>query len=146
MKPRFEEISYETTILLEKANQLNSRLDLLEKGKCDCADGDCKCKDCPSCGSKMSKGGCMKMGCGGKMAKAQPGYQPEKITDVNPHFVAESGGQTKSGYFTTNGRTIETEDAKPKRKKADSKVNMEKLSSRQNPHSDTGVVREEQFD
>tara|TARA_R100000329_G_scaffold135172_2_gene115429 strand:+ start:466 stop:1008 length:543 start_codon:yes stop_codon:yes gene_type:complete len=180
MKPRFEEMSYETTILLEKANQLNSRLDLLEKAsmaekdkycmknfgkkysecsekqKAQCdkvhgkADKDNKMKgedkDCPSCGSKMSKGGCMKMGCGGKMAKAQPGYQPEKITDVNPHFVAESGGQTKSGYFTTNGKTIETEDAKPKRKKADSKVNMEKLSSRQNPHSDTGVVREEQFD
>jgi hypothetical protein len=80
------------------------------------------------------------------MAKAQPGYAPEKITDINPHFVAESGGQTKSGYFTTNGKTIEAEDAKPKRKKADSKVNMERLSSRQNPHSDTGVVREEKFD
>jgi len=80
------------------------------------------------------------------MAKAQPGFPPEKITDVNPHFVAESGGQTKSGYFTTNGKTIETEDGKPKRKKHDSKVNMDKLSSRQNPHSDTGVVREENFD
>ena len=138
MKPRFEEISYETTILLEKANQINSRIDTIMK----------EAEDCPKCkGGKMNKAGqCMKMGCGGKMAKAQPGYQPEKITDVNPHFVAESGGQTKSGYFTTNGKTIETEDAKPKRKKADSKVNMEKLSSRQNPHSDTGVVREEQFD
>jgi len=80
------------------------------------------------------------------MAKAQPGFPPEKITDVNPHFVAESGGQTKSGYFTTNGKTIEAEDGKPKRKKHDSKVNMDKLSSRQNPHSDTGVVREENFD
>ena len=88
----------------------------------------------------------MKADCGGKMAKAQPGFAPEKITDVNPHFVAESGGQTKSGYFTTNGKTIQTEDGKPKRKKHDSKVNMERLSSRQNPHSDTGVVREENFD
>ena len=138
MKPRFEEISYETTILLEKANQINSRIDTIMK----------EAEDCPKCkGGKMNKAGqCMKMGCGGKMEKAQPGYQPEKITDVNPHFVAESGGQTNSGYFTTNGKTIETEDAKPKKKKLESKTNMEKLSSRQNPHSDTGVVREEQFD
>lgn len=139
MKPRFEEMSYETTILLEKANQINSRIDTIMKEADDCP----KCKN-----GKMNKAGqCMKMGCtGGKMEKAQPGYQPEKITDVNPHFVAESGGQTKSGYFTTNGKTIETEDAKPKKKKLESKINMEKLSSRQNPHSDTGVVREEQFD
>ena len=102
---------------------------------------------CPSCGCDIvDKGGCMKMGCGGKMAKAQPGFAPEKITDINPHFVAESGGQTKSGYFTTNGRTIITEDGKPKRKKLDSKIDMARLSSRQNPHSDTGVVREEKFD
>lgn len=197
MKPRFEEMSYETTVMLEKAKAMNDRLDRIEKemtlplsagtprtskrgkmesmrtpregmretgemplpgtgddtgmatkaeGCSDCGGKKCTCKDCPSCGSKMSKGGCMKMGCGGKMAKAQPGFAPEKITDINPHFVAESGGQTKSGYFTTNGKTIETEDAKPKRKKADSKVNMERLSSRQNPHSDTGVVREEKFD
>ncbi len=192
MKPRYEEMSYETTVLFEKAHQLSSRLNLLEKAsmaekdkycmknfgkkysecsekqkaQCDKAHGkvekgkdcpDCKNNDCPtckmekaekcpSCGGKMEKGACMKMGCGGKMAKAQPGFKPEKITDVNPHFVAESGGQTKSGYFTTNGRTIETEDAKPKKKKLESKFNMERLSSRQNPHSDTGVVREEQFD
>ena len=57
-----------------------------------------------------------KMGCGGKMEKAEPGYKAEKITDVNPAFMAESGGQTKSGYFTTNGKTIETEDAKKTKK------------------------------
>ncbi len=193
MKPRYEEMSYETTVMLEKAKQMNDRLNRIEKemtlplsagtprtskrGKmqrmrtpregmretgemplpgtgddagmaqkadCGCGKKPCECKDCPKCGSKMEKGSCMKMGCD-KMAKAQPGFPAEKITDVNPHFVAESGGQTKSGYFTTNGKTIETEDAKPKRKKHDSKVNMERLSSRQNPHSDTGVVREESF-
>ena len=216
MKPRYEEMSYETTVMLEKAKQMNDRLNRIEKemtlplsagtprtskrGKMQsmrtpregmretgemplpgtgddadfaqkgelemvehggkkvphfAADGkgdkDEKKKGkgkekCPGCGSEVvDKGACMKMGCGGKMAKAQPGFPAEKITDINPHFVAESGGQTKSGYFTTNGRTIETEDAKPKRKKHDSKVNMERLSSRQNPHSDTGVVREESF-
>lgn len=185
MKPRYEEMSYETTVMLEKAKQMNDRLNRIEKemtlplsagtprtskrgkmqsmrtpregmretgemplpGTGEDADFAQKAeKDCPKCGSKINKAGmCKAEGCG-YMAKAQPGFKPEKITDINPHFVAESGGQTKSGYFTTNGKTIETEDAKPKRKKADSKVNMERISSRQNPHSDTGVVREEKFD
>ena len=82
-----------------------------------------------------------KMGCGGKMEKAEPGYKAEKITDVNPHFVAESGGQTKSGYFTTNGKTIETEDV-PKKKKVSEKASMEALASAQNPHEGGGVERE----
>jgi hypothetical protein len=206
MKPRFEKMSYETTVMLEKAKAMNDRLDRIQKemtlplsagtprtskrgkmesmrkpregmretgemplpgtgddtgmatkaeGCSDCGGKKCTCKDnkmkgkgCPHCKDGKFKADMCKASClgGTKMAKAQPGFPPEKITDINPHFVAESGGQTKSGYFTTNGKTIETEDAKPKRKKADSKVNMERLSSRQNPHSDTGVVREEKFD
>ncbi len=186
MKPRFEQMSYETTVMLEKAKTINDRLDRIEKemtlplsagtprtskrGKMESmkqprqgmretgemplpGTGDDTGmaqkaeKDCPHCKDGKFKADMCKASCmGGKMAKAEPGFAPEKITDINPHFVAESGGQTKSGYFTTNGKTIETEDGKPKRKKADSKVNMERLSSRQNPHSDTGVVREEKFD
>jgi len=108
--------------------------DGLQKGD----DKDC----CPKCGSKMEKGGCMKMGCGGKMTKAQPGFKPEKITDINPAFYAESGGQTKSGYFTTNGRTIETEDA-PKKKKPKEAVDTQRLGSRMNPHEGRGAERED---
>ena len=142
MKPRFEEATY-----LKKARELALRIDELEKAKKNCPEcegkgDDCKCDEkCPSCGDKMDKGGCMKMGCGGKMEKAEPGYKAEKITDVNPHFVAESGGQTKSGYFTTNGKTIETEDAK-KTKKGKESANMEALASAQNPHEGGGVERE----
>ena len=69
MKPRFEPVSYEVKQMLEKAEEINNRLGLLEKGKCDCGKEPCKCKDCPKCGSKMNKMGCMKMGCG-KMTKA----------------------------------------------------------------------------
>jgi len=165
MKPRRVENGY-----LAKAQELEQRLDRLEKAKCDCGKKPCKCKDCPSCGSKMNKmgcmkmgcggkmvkaekcpscggkmqkGGCMKMGCGGEMAKAEPGFKAEKITDVNPAFMSETGGQTKSGYFTTNGRTIETEDAKPKRAKDNKKVDMGKLGGRMNPHAGTGVERED---
>ena len=142
MKPRFEEATY-----LKKARELALRIDQLEKAKKNCPEcegkgDDCKCDEkCPSCGDKMDKGGCMKMGCGGKMEKAEPGYKAEKITDVNPAFMAESGGQTKSGYFTTNGKTIETEDAK-KTKKGKESANMEALSSAQNPHEGGGVERE----
>jgi len=78
-----------------------------------------------------------------RLEKTEPGFTAEKISDVNPSFHAESGGQTKSGYFTTNGKTIETEDAKPKRAKDDKKVDMGKLGGRMNPHAGTGVERED---
>lgn len=138
MKPRPVENEY-----LAKAIELEQRLERLEKAECDCDDGKCDCKDCPKCGSKMNKmGNCMKMNCGGKMEKAEPGFKAEKITDINPSFHAESGGQTKSGYFTTNGRTIETEDA-PKKKKPKEAINTEQLGSRMNPHEGGGVERED---
>ena len=176
MKPRFEAISYEVKNMLEKAEEINTRLDLLEKAKCDCGKKPCECKDCPKCGSKMNKmGGCMKMDCNGKMAKAEdcpkcgskmnkmggcmkmdcngkmakaaiedPKPLPkEKITDVNPHLVTESGGQTKTAYYTTNGNTIEYEDGKPKRDKHDKKVDLSKLGGRMNPHAGTGAERED---
>tara|TARA_R110000824_G_scaffold89971_4_gene220203 strand:+ start:694 stop:1149 length:456 start_codon:yes stop_codon:yes gene_type:complete len=147
MRPRFEAISYEVKQMLEKAESMTLRIDNIEKGKCDCPKGKCDCKDCPSCGSKMNKGGCMKMDCGGKMAKAaieDPKPLPkEKITDVNPHLVTESGGQTKTAYYTTNGNTIEYEDGKPKRDKHDKKVDLSKLGGRMNPHAGTGVERED---
>jgi len=128
MKPRAVGNGY-----LAKAIELEQRLDRLEKAE-----------ECPKCkGGKLNKmGQCMKMDCDGKMAKAEPGFKAEKITDVNPSFHAESGGQTKSGYFTTNGRTIETEDA-PKKKKPKEATNMQRLGSRMNPHEGSGVERED---
>jgi hypothetical protein len=140
MKPRPVSNEY-----ISKAIELEQRLEALEisKAKCDCKEGECDCKDCPKCGSKMNKmGGCMRMRCGGKMEKAEPGFTAEKISNVNPSFHAESGGQTKSGYFTTNGKTIETEDA-PKNKKAKETTNMQQLGSRVNPHEGSGVERED---
>lgn len=140
MKPRYNEAP-----LLTKAIELEERLNALIKAKeCPtCKNKDCVCKgkDCPSCGEKLDKAGMCKMGC--KMEKAEPGFKPEKITDINPSFHAESGGQTKSGYFTTNGRTIETEDAKPKRKKESKDVDVKNLGSKMNPHEGTGVERED---
>lgn len=85
----------------------------------------------------------MKMGCGGKMAKAEPGFKAEKISDVNPHMVTETGGQTRTAYYTTNGKTIESEDAKKKPKKKDTTTSLESLGNRLNPHSGTGAERED---
>lgn len=138
MRPRFEAISYEVKQMLEKADQLSTRIDDLAKAE-----------DCPKCkGGKLNKAGmCMKADCDGRMAKAaieDPKPLPkEKITDVNPHLVTESGGQTKTAYYTTNGNTIEYEDGKPKRDKHDKKVDLSKLGGRMNPHAGTGVERED---
>jgi|TARA_X000001382_G_scaffold101987_1_gene76693 hypothetical protein len=139
MKPRFDEAP-----VLVKALELERRLNdlAIHKAKCDCPEGKCDCEDCPKCGSKMNKMGCMKMGCGGKMAKAEPGFKAEKISDINPHMVTETGGQTRTAYYTTNGKTIESEDAKKKPKKKDA-TSLETLSSKLNPHSGTGVERED---
>lgn len=114
-----------------------------QKAECDKAHGKVeKAKDCPECGAKMEKGGCLKAGCG-TMVKAEGEQMAEKITNVNPHFMTETGGQTRTAYYSTRDRPIETEDAKPKRKKADKKVDMEGLSGRMNPHEGTGVDRED---
>jgi len=140
MKPRYDEAP-----LLTKAAEIEQRIDRLVKAKkcpeCEGKGDDCKCKNCPTCGDKLDKAGMCKSECV-NMQKAQPGYKAEKITDVNPAFMAESGGQIKSGYFTTNGKTIETEDAKPK-KKTGEKSDMARLGDRMNPHSGTGVERED---
>ena len=146
MKPRYDE-----SPLLRKAVELEQRLDRVIKAQPDCPkcrdgklnkQGSCMKMDCDG---KMAKADmatkdkyCMKnfgkkySECSakekaqcdkvhGKMTKAEPGFKTEKITDINPAFYAESGGQTKSGYFTTNGRTIETEDAPKKKKPAKKK-------------------------
>ncbi len=146
MKPRYDE-----SPLLNKAIELEQRINRIIKAKTckDCGEGPCSCKDCPECGGKMAKMGCMKMGCGGKMAKgaeamANPKPLPkEKITDVNPQLFTESGGQTRTSYYTSNGKTIDSEDGKPKRAKDSKKVDLGKLGGRMNPHAGTGVERED---
>jgi hypothetical protein len=88
-----------------------------EKAQCDKVHGKVeKGEKCPECGSRMEKGDCVasmnKMGgCGAKMQKsAEAGAQPGFTTsfDSNPGnvmFLAESGGQTRSAYYTTNIHT-----------------------------------------
>ena len=132
MKPRYDAISYEASKLLEKAASIERRIEKAVEGK-----------DCPDCkGGKLDKAGMCKMGC--KMEKAQPGYKSEASQNTHPQFLTETGGQTRSQNFTTNQRTLETEDApKPKNKKAKESVSMENLGRKLNPHEGTGAERED---
>ena len=149
MKPRFEQQSYEVTQLMEKAAGIDKRIAQLEEAEkcpeCEGKGAECKCKEkCPSCGEELEKGACMKMGCGGKMEKAEGEFRlpKEKITDVHPEIHSESGGQTRNAYYTTNGTSIESEVAKPKRKKDDKKTDVEGLGRRMNPHEGSGAEKE----
>ena len=145
----------------------------MAKAKCDCGKEPCECKSCPKCGGKMEKAGCMKMGCGGKMEKAEKcpscggkmekggcmkmgcnkmkksaeaGAQPGFTTsfDSNPSgvmFLAESGGQTRSAYYTTNQYPYNAENVTNKGSISES-FNMESISGKMNPHDGGGVDRQ----
>lgn len=63
MKPIASPISRQALDLMNKAQELTQRIDILEKGKCDCPAGKCDCKNCPECGKKMTKMGSCKTGC-----------------------------------------------------------------------------------
>ena len=119
--------------------------------ECERKGDDCECdksedkseekdeEDCPECGSKMNKMGCAKMGCGGKMQKSgDMGSQPNFITSFdskpqNVMFAAESGGQTRNAYYSTNQHLYNGEDVTNKGSISES-VNVEALSPKMNPH------------
>ena len=130
-------------------------MDGLEKGS----------KKCPECGEDMNKGACMKMGRGGKMGdpnpsdderafrdrerdfqKSEAGSQPGFATSFNSDpggvmFMAESGGQTRSAYYTTNQYLYGGEDVANKGATSES-ITMDKLSGQLNPHDGGGVDRQ----
>tara|TARA_R110002051_G_scaffold72015_1_gene130174 strand:+ start:5221 stop:5667 length:447 start_codon:yes stop_codon:yes gene_type:complete len=140
MKPRFD-----PSPIINKAIEIEERIIQLEKAsECKyCGKKPCNCKDCSKCGGKGKSCKCDKMAKGVE-ALANPKPLPkEKVTDINPQLNTESGGQTRTSYYTTNGSTIETEDGKPKRAKDSKKVDLGKLGGRMNPHAGTGVERED---
>ena len=128
----------------------------VEKGKkCpDCKNNDCptckmeKGEKCPSCG--LNKADCMgKMGgCGSmKMKKGfDEGTQPGFSTSFNSNpqgvmFMAESGGQTRNAYYTTNQYPYTGDDIANKGATSES-FNMESLSGKLNPHEGGGADRQ----
>tara|TARA_R100001440_G_scaffold39647_2_gene59142 strand:- start:1440 stop:2240 length:801 start_codon:yes stop_codon:yes gene_type:complete len=105
-----------------------------------------KAEKCPSCGSKMEKGGCMKMGCMKMKKSAEAGSQPGFTTsfDSSPGgvmFLAESGGQTRSAYYTTNQYPYNAEDVANKGAMSES-VSFDGLAPKLNPHDAGGVDRQ----
>ena len=120
----------------------------LNKMHCHCGGRIEKAKKCPECGEDMNKGACMKMGCGGKMdvEKSEMGTQPGFATSFNSDpggvmFMAESGGQTRSAYYTTNQYLYGGEDVANKGATSES-ITMDKLSGQLNPHDGGGVDRQ----
>ena len=121
MKPRYEEISTEAEALLKKASNLDVRLDILEKAKmCPCGSGKPQAKCCPD------------------MKKASPDYiesfstSPQDVT-----FVSETGGQTKSAGYSTNGHTLDVQDIANKGATSIS-YPLESLANRMNTHGIKG--------
>ena len=105
--------------------------------------------ECPDCGCEMEKAGsCMKMNCpSAKMQKSteagsQPGFATSfdsKPADVM--FLAESGGQTRNAYYTTNQYPYNGEDVANKGSTSES-FNLESISGKMNPHDGGGVDRQ----
>jgi len=99
---------------------------------------------CPECGEGMNKMGCMKMGCkmySGKMEKAQPEYTTSYSTNPQENmFVVESGGQTRSAYYTTNQHLLDSQDVANKGASS-FPVNFKTLASQMNPHEGGGADR-----
>lgn len=131
------------------ANDAKKKAEEEECDKCKGKGDDCKCDEkCPECGGRMEKGDCVaamsKMGgCGGgKMQKsAEAGAQPGFATsfDSKPAgvmFMAESGGQTRNAYYTTNQYPYNGEDVANKGSTSES-VNFENLGQQMNPHHDS---------
>lgn len=87
---------------------------------------------------ELEKAGCMPSH---KMEKAQPNYATEKITDINPGFRHESGGQTRNAYFTTNQTVPEIEDAPKPVKKQGESINLEFMGQALNTHDGSGQQR-----
>tara|TARA_R100000322_G_scaffold168466_1_gene138274 strand:- start:1058 stop:1708 length:651 start_codon:yes stop_codon:yes gene_type:complete len=118
-----------------------------EKAQCDKVHGKVekgKGEKCPECGEGMNKMGCMKMGCkmyGGKMEKAQPNYKVSYNTNPQENmFVVESGGQTRSAYYTTNQHLLDSQDVANKGASSFS-VDFKTLASQMNPHEGGGADR-----
>tara|TARA_R100000234_G_C4999803_1_gene179767 strand:+ start:995 stop:1777 length:783 start_codon:yes stop_codon:yes gene_type:complete len=121
-----------------------------QKAQCDKAHGKVeKGRKCPECDEKMNKMGCTKMGCkmNGKMQKSmEAGSQPGFTTsfDSSPGgvmFLAESGGQTRSAYYTTNQYPYNAEDVANKGAMSES-VSFDGLAPKLNPHDAGGVDRQ----
>lgn len=160
MKPIPSPYDKEALNMLNKAQKLLEKAESLEMVEHDgkkvpafAADGkgdgdlENKAEECPDCGKTVSKMGCKMGNCGMKMEKSfEEGSQPGFTTtfDSKPAgvmFMAESGGQTRNAYYTTNQYPYTAEDVTNKGSTS-SAFNMESLGSQMNPHDGGSVPRQ----
>lgn len=99
---------------------------------------------------ELEKAGCMPSHKKEKKGKVKKGFdagsQPGFTTsyDSNPMgvmFLAESGGQTRNAYYTTNQYPYNAQDVANKGSTSES-FNMESISGQMNPHDGGGVDRQ----
>tara|TARA_R100000329_G_scaffold145411_1_gene130940 strand:- start:497 stop:940 length:444 start_codon:yes stop_codon:yes gene_type:complete len=128
MRPIPSPASKEAYEMLEKAQSLLEKVESLEKAE-----------KCPECGSKVEKGACMKMGCGGmksygSMKKGeQHRIQTFGTTPDASTFHIETGGNTYHQQYSTNNTLLESEDVANKGATSQS-YNLEALGAKTNTH------------
>jgi len=133
-RPRFTQVSDEVSDMLQKAQTIANRLDTLEKAK----------DNCPECGSKMNKMGCMnKSGCGMKKYGSMKKGEHHKATtfDTRPggvQFMSETGGQTYNAQYQTNQSLLDSDDVANKGARRFS-VNLDALAPNMNPHESAAI-------
>tara|TARA_B100000287_G_scaffold434664_1_gene499788 strand:- start:4658 stop:5047 length:390 start_codon:yes stop_codon:yes gene_type:complete len=126
MKPRYEETSSEVEEMLRKAQQLEKKIDTIEKARtCPCGSG----KSMASCCPDVKKG---------EHHKTQSfGTDAESV-----NFMIETGGQTYNAFYDTNQSLLESTDVANKGT-ISSSLNLDALSRRMNTHdANTGHVVE----
>jgi len=127
MKPRYTPASNEAYEMLRKAQEVEERIDLLQK----------KANMCPTCGEELNKASCIKAGCGTHKTDVQKGeHHKETMFDTRPgnvQFMSESGGQTFNAQYQTNHSLLDADDVANKGASSSS-IDMDMESSMRNPH------------
>tara|TARA_R110002167_G_scaffold182779_2_gene383230 strand:+ start:6732 stop:7112 length:381 start_codon:yes stop_codon:yes gene_type:complete len=115
MKPRFEDASPEVYEMLNKAIELEEKLETLEKAKmCSCGSGKPQAVCCPD----------MKKANYATTFSTEPG---------GVEFHSETGGQTRNAHYTTNQHLLDSTDVTNKGATNES-VSLDSLSPKMNTH------------
>ena len=144
MRPIPSPASHEAITQLERAQRLLEKADKLEKSaeyKADEVAPWMRSSLCP-CGSGKPQAECCPDISKSTEAGSQPNFQVS--FDTKPQdvmFAAESGGQTRNAYYSTNQHLLNSEDVANKGATSES-FNLESLGGKLNPHEGGGADRQ----
>ena len=134
MRPIPSEASREAIELLNKAQRLEERLNKAQNFQDDTFTAKQAAQE------KKMKVQAEPVQKSGEMG-SQPTYKVSYNTNLQDNmFVVESGGQTRSAYYTTNQHLLDSEDVANKGSTSTS-VSLETLAGQMNPHEGGGVDR-----